>query len=296
VPSIDTKNDIALLTLAACTPTQVLGVPEGPVAHSDESEKATQLLGAFLTTATEGRVAAQGHDHLVLTFAAADAAFAGACLFQQQSGRQALGQSAVRFRVLLDGSPLVNGVTAAAQTTLETAHRLPAQRLFATQRFMDNLPSDLKAKFRSVDPDASSWGTASAQLFESRCAEEECTQVAIPSLRHSEIPRENTLHLRWRGRHLDLETADRPLTLGRGAEADIQIKTEYVSRTHARIAFVHTNYVLFDESTNGTFVRIDEDEEKLVHQEQIVLRGSGVISLGRGIKTGTASLIYFTAT
>jgi adenylate cyclase len=102
--------------------------------------------------------------------------------------------------------------------------------------------------------------------------------------------------LRWRSNQLQLDAAAPPITLGRGSAADIRIRTEYVSRTHAKVTFVQTNYVLYDESTNGTFVRIDDDEEKFIHQEQIVLRGSGVISLGRGIKTGTASLIYFTAT
>ena len=84
-----------------------------------------------------------------------------------------------------------------------------------------------------------------------------------------------------------------PLTIGRGDRSDIQIESELVSRIHARLGFQQTNFVLTDQSTNGTFVQIDEDEEVYLHHEQIVLRGRGVIGLGRHIRAGKGKLIYF---
>ncbi|MGA7982665.1 MAG: FHA domain-containing protein [Chromatiaceae bacterium] len=249
-----------------------------------------------MSATPEGRIAVQEADDVMLSFTSADSAFASACLFQQRWGQALADERQVRFRALLDAVPADPGSRLGPAATLEIAHQLPATRLFATHRFIHALPPFLRTKFRAVEPDATACGAASIQLFESCCAEEDCTQLAIPTLKQPDSPREHSLRLRWRSNQLQLDTAAPPITLGRGSAADIRIRTEYVSRTHAKVTFVQTNYVLYDESTNGTFVRIDDDEEKFIHQEQIVLRGSGVISLGRGIKTGTASLIYFTAT
>jgi hypothetical protein len=69
-----------------------------------------------------------------------------------------------------------------------------------------------------------------------------------------------------------------------------------VAHARTRAAFEQTNDVLHDQSTNGTYVRIDEDAETFLHSEKIVLRGHGVISLGRTIQHSAAHLIYFAAT
>jgi hypothetical protein len=266
----------AVLTLVACVPSLVLANSETYGAVPDEA-KAASLLQPFLAGTPEGRVADQADDYLTLAFSSADTAFGSACLFAQQWA-QSIGEAAeqIRFRSLLDLVP-------------------PGPEAVAALRFIQALPAYLRAKFRIVGSDASLCGTAVAPLFESRCAEEECTQLAIPTLKQPEEPREHLLRLRWRGQQLTLDIGHPPIALGRGAEADVRIRADYVSRIHARIAFVQTNFVLYDASTNGTYVRIDEDEEKFLHQEQIVLRGSGVLSLGRSTRTGTASLVYFNA-
>jgi hypothetical protein len=286
----------AVLTLVACVPSLVLANSETYGAVPDEA-KAASLLQPFLAGTPEGRVADQADDYLTLAFSSADTAFGSACLFAQQWA-QSIGEAAeqIRFRSLLDLVPPGPEAVAALAAALALARELPARRLFATLRFIQALPAYLRAKFRIVGSDASLCGTAVAPLFESRCAEEECTQLAIPTLKQPEEPREHLLRLRWRGQQLTLDIGHPPIALGRGAEADVRIRADYVSRIHARIAFVQTNFVLYDASTNGTYVRIDEDEEKFLHQEQIVLRGSGVLSLGRSTRTGTASLVYFNAT
>ena len=105
-----------------------------------------------------------------------------------------------------------------------------------------------------------------------------------------------SLCLRWRDNTLTLLPDSPSLTIGRSDQADIQIESELASRIHARVGFHETNFLLADQSTNGTFVQIGDDDEVYLHHEQIVLRSSGVISLGQRMRGGRGKLIYFNLT
>lgn len=123
--------------------------------------------------------------------------------------------------------------------------------------------------------------------------EETITRIAS-STRHS--GREGgiqCLQLRWRDRSLALLPDSPVQVMGRGEQSDIRIESSLASRSHARVGFQGTDFVLVDHSTNGTYVQIDEDAEVHLVDARIVLRGHGVISLGRPIHAGRGKLIYF---
>ncbi|HAI59035.1 MAG TPA: hypothetical protein DCM32_04050 [Xanthomonadaceae bacterium] len=66
-----------------------------------------------------------------------------------------------------------------------------------------------------------------------------------------------------------------------------------VSRSHAVIEFQRGHYVLTDRSTNGSFLRIEGDDELRLHRDETKLRRSGVISLGRTSAQNADRLIFF---
>lgn len=101
------------------------------------------------------------------------------------------------------------------------------------------------------------------------------------------------LVLDYRGRSLELEPTSPPLTLGRGPDNGLVIDAECVSRSHAVIEFQRGHYVLTDRSTNGSFLRIDGDDEQRLHRDEVKLRRSGVISLGRAPALNADQLIFF---
>lgn len=101
------------------------------------------------------------------------------------------------------------------------------------------------------------------------------------------------LLLEYRGRAIELSPTSPPLTLGREASNGLVVDLDCVSRSHAVIEFQRGHWVLTDRSTNGSYFRIEGDEEQRLHRDETKLRRSGVISLGRGIAASGDALIYF---
>jgi class 3 adenylate cyclase len=100
------------------------------------------------------------------------------------------------------------------------------------------------------------------------------------------------LTLRHCDREFYIDELTDPFTLGREAGHSLTIDADWVSRDHAMIEWKRGHFVLSDRSTNGTWVRID-NEEVLVHRDAFHLRRSGTISLGQASETGGANLLYF---
>ena len=65
------------------------------------------------------------------------------------------------------------------------------------------------------------------------------------------------------------------------------------SRFHAKVEFRKSRFYLVDQSLNGTYLRSEDDEVCLRHEE-IPLKGEGMISLGRPVGSAPQLQIAFT--
>lgn len=89
-------------------------------------------------------------------------------------------------------------------------------------------------------------------------------------------------------------TADHPaITIGRSIEADFPVPRKTVSRIHARIEHRLGRFLLIDESTNGTFVRLLDGKEVYLKHQELPLWGQGVLSLGEPFSVESPALIEF---
>ena len=100
------------------------------------------------------------------------------------------------------------------------------------------------------------------------------------------------LLLRYRDREFKLDELAEPFTLGRESGHSLTIDADWVSRDHAMIEWKRGHFELADRSTNGTWVKIG-NEELLVHRDAFKLRRTGTISLGQASETGGANLVHF---
>lgn len=70
------------------------------------------------------------------------------------------------------------------------------------------------------------------------------------------------------------------LRVGREPDCDLILSRRFVSRHHARIVCRRQSFWLFDESSNGTFVRNEDETVLYVHRRSVRLWGTGWLSFG----------------
>jgi hypothetical protein len=80
---------------------------------------------------------------------------------------------------------------------------------------------------------------------------------------------------------------------GRKFPAEILVRSRYVSRSHGWLRYKKNRFVFEDTSSNGTFIQLEGKSVRFLHQNSMVLKGSGIISLGVSIGSEKRDLIYF---
>ena len=100
------------------------------------------------------------------------------------------------------------------------------------------------------------------------------------------------LSLRYKSQMFQIDEGT-PFAIGRDPASNLTVETEFVSRNHALIEWKRGYFMLADRSTNGTWLKIGDDEELLVHRDETHLRRSGTISLGKAHAFDEADLVYF---
>lgn len=100
-----------------------------------------------------------------------------------------------------------------------------------------------------------------------------------------------SLSFREAGYFVDPSHAE--LRVGRHDEAELCIVQPHVSRFHARIVWRDGQFVLIDESSNGTSVRDASGEIHAVHHAEFPLIGEGIIRFGRIVDDEAGDLVFF---
>ncbi len=100
------------------------------------------------------------------------------------------------------------------------------------------------------------------------------------------------LTLRYRSQVFEVDEG-MPFSIGRDPASSLVIETEWVSRNHALIEWKRGYFMLADRSTNGSWLKIGEDDELFVHRDETHLRRSGSISLGQVHHLDDADLVWF---
>ncbi len=85
--------------------------------------------------------------------------------------------------------------------------------------------------------------------------------------------------LRFKSQVFEIDEAS-SFSIGRDPTSSLVVETEWVSRNHALIEWKRGYFMLADRSTNGSWLKVGDDEELFVHRDESHLRRSGTISLG----------------
>ncbi|HET7649513.1 MAG TPA: FHA domain-containing protein [Gammaproteobacteria bacterium] len=88
------------------------------------------------------------------------------------------------------------------------------------------------------------------------------------------------LELTYRGKQVNVSEAQPAIIVGRSSQCDLVVNHKLASRLHARIEYRNGNFVLVDQSGNGTFVAFGDGDKRKVHMNSLPIRGTGRIGLG----------------
>lgn len=94
------------------------------------------------------------------------------------------------------------------------------------------------------------------------------------------VTKDKRLRLRYSGDVLWLDDKRASASFGRDPRADLVTRDSRASRSHGRIERRRDKYVLIDESTNGTYVKLMGEPELVLRREETILRGRGRIAFG----------------
>ncbi len=170
---------------------------------------------------------------------------------------------------------------------VHTANRLTSQaksrQILITEDTVERLGAHWTEVLRQVGMVTLRGQTGEVALYEVLWSTDDATNM-LPEISDvlPAVGKAGRLRLRFQGQEVVLaEDRMRSVTLGRADDCDVTIKGNLISRLHARIELKRTHYELVDQSTNGTFVQADGEEEVYLRRDSGNLSGHGVIGLGR---------------
>jgi len=99
--------------------------------------------------------------------------------------------------------------------------------------------------------------------------------------------------LSYRGKHYKIPVSTRSYILGRGRDSDLLVDEDLVSVQHSKLECRNGKLIITDQSTNGTFIKIQGAEVVFIHREELTLFGVGTISLGKNVDQNDESIIQF---
>jgi hypothetical protein len=134
---------------------------------------------------------------------------------------------------------------------------------------------------------------ATDDLDSSMGTDTETTMVPV-IVGYSDSARGMRLRLRFDDRELLVDERASSITIGRAEVNDVVVKGHLSSRLHARIVIGRSNFVLIDQSANGTFVQTGDGEKSFIRQDILQLKGQGMIGLGCLPEQSSQHTIHFT--
>jgi hypothetical protein len=97
------------------------------------------------------------------------------------------------------------------------------------------------------------------------------------------------LTLRVAGRSYHVELADgESFSIGRDPQSDLVLERPFASRHHARIVGRRQSLFVVDESSNGTFVKLEDETVVFLHRRSRRLWGNGWLSFGEPLTPASA--------
>lgn len=247
----------------------------------------------------EGRIVKHIGDELLCTFEdpqlAALASTAMQRALRDAAARRLFGEEDLAIRVGFHFGIVIRDGGDVFGDAVNTAARVVAQakqhQVLTTRETLALLPAEVQSGTRFLDRFVVRGKRNELEIYEVLWDITDLT--AAPADLQEEARGDLRLQLQYRDLRIDLGPGRPSASLGRGGDNDVVVQDNQSSRFHARIEFRKSRFYLVDQSLNGTYLRIDGDEEVCLRHEELPLKGKGLISLGRPVGTEPPLQIAF---
>lgn len=300
VDSVNEETNVTIMFADVVGSTQLY-----EVLGDDQARETVQRCVEIMKDATEqygGAVIKTMGDEVMSTFPSADDAMNAASQMQKRitNNDGLVAESThVAIRIGSHYGPVVVEDRDIFGAAVHTANRMTSQakagQIITTAVTVEQLSGEWRALVRQIDIAAVRGQSDEVAVFEVLWQPEEATSM-LPSIRMEALPDRITskLNLQFGGEEVVVGEGELTnVTLGRADENNVVIKGKLISRVHARIECNKNRFTLFDESTNGTFVKRADGEEFYIRRDSMELTGSGTIGLGKVASTGSMLAIGY---
>lgn len=122
--------------------------------------------------------------------------------------------------------------------------------------------------------------------------DEEFTNAQVPTLETSTNVAQ-AMELSFQKWRINLSQQEKRCSLGRDQNCDLVVLNRFSSRRHGRIEWRHGQFYFCDHSFNGTYVDFDDGRTTHICRDEIILSGSGILSLGKPSNVDKEFVIRF---
>jgi len=237
-------------------------------------------------TETGGAVVKSLGDGMVCQFNDADAAFRAACAMQEAAVAESEGvEPKLSIKIGLNWGPVVTEGDDVFGDTVNVCSRVAglagADQVLTTRETIDALSPSLRSSSRELYPVKVRGRVEEVTVYEVLWrSDPDVTEAFSRSQLNAAIAADWVLKLAYGGDIVVIDLS-RSVKLGRDKNNDVVVASSKASRVHARIYGRGGNFVIADQSSNGTFVAIDGNSRELsLRREEAVLGERGFIGLG----------------
>lgn len=240
-------------------------------------------------------------DEVMSRFPSADAGVQAACGIQETLEAQPPVRPgvkvAVRIGVHFGPALLENGDVFgdAVNVAARMAGIAKARQIITTEDTVQMLSSPLAGKARMFDRAPVKGKQAEIVIHEVVWEQQEdVTRItAVRSSANADSTESRPLQVSCGDDSRAVPNNGSAFVMGRADNCNLIVPSTLASRQHARIEFRRGKYILIDQSTNGTWVRMQDGKEVYLRREELPLWGKGSISLGEEVRSDNPALIQF---
>lgn len=233
-----------------------------------------------------GRVVKTIGDELMCAFPGGSECVAAAREMQEQVSSRSFSGVALKIRVGAHYGPVIEEHGDLFGDAVNVAARMAGiargGQIVVTEDCVARVPESVRGNSRLIDRAPVKGKAEPVNIFEVVWEKEGVTHImqAVDLSALESVRAQATLVLMHAGGRHVIHENQPPTVLGREPSCDLVLRDATASRQHARIEFRRGKFILVDQSTNGTYVRLADGQLVFLKREELPLWGTGEISAG----------------